>query len=70
MLIGGKWTGEPDVIEVRNPAHPDEIVGTAIRGPEIDVERAIAAAKADQPGWARRSFTERAKLQARVRAAR
>jgi acyl-CoA reductase-like NAD-dependent aldehyde dehydrogenase len=62
MLIGGKWTGGPNVIEVRNPAHPDEVVGTAIRGTETDVEHAIAAAKTAQPGWARRSFTERAKI--------
>jgi acyl-CoA reductase-like NAD-dependent aldehyde dehydrogenase len=62
MLIGGKWTSGSNIIEVRNPAHPDEIVGTAIRGTETDVEHAIAAAKAAQPGWARRNFTERAKI--------
>jgi acyl-CoA reductase-like NAD-dependent aldehyde dehydrogenase len=60
MLIGGKWTDGPNVIEVRNPAHPDEVVGTAIRGTQTDVEHAIAAAKTAQCGWARRSFTERA----------
>ena len=43
MLIGGKWTGGPNIIEVRNPANPDEVVGTAIRGTEADVEHAIAA---------------------------
>jgi acyl-CoA reductase-like NAD-dependent aldehyde dehydrogenase len=62
MLIGGKWTDGPDVIEVRNPAHPDEVVGTAIRGTHADVEHAVAAAKTAQRGWARRSFTERAKI--------
>jgi acyl-CoA reductase-like NAD-dependent aldehyde dehydrogenase len=40
MLIGGKWTDGPDVVEVRNPAHPDEVVGTAIRGTQTDVEHA------------------------------
>jgi len=62
MLIGEKWTGGPNIIEVRNPAHPDEVVGTAIRGTESDVEHAIAAATAAQPGWARKTFTERAKI--------
>lgn len=55
MLIGGQWTGGPNVIEVRNPAHPDEVVGTAIRGTETDVEHAIAAAKTAQPGWSSQS---------------
>src|SRR5262249_6566142 len=46
----------------RNPANPDEIVGTAARGTAGDAKRAIAAAKAAQPGWARRSFAERATI--------
>ena len=62
MLIGGKWTDGPDVVEVRNPAHPDEVVGTAIRGTQTDVEHAIAAAKTAQRDWAGRSFTERARI--------
>ena len=62
MLIGGKWTDGADLIEVRNPANPDEVVGTAVRGTVDHVERAIAAAKAAQPGWAKRSFAERAKI--------
>jgi acyl-CoA reductase-like NAD-dependent aldehyde dehydrogenase len=62
MLIDGQWEGGRDRTEVRNPANPDEIVGTAARGTPADATRAIAAAKAAQPTWARRSFVERAKV--------
>src|SRR5215467_2100987 len=60
MLIGGKYVDGPFRIEVRNPARPDELVGTIVRGSPIDVNRAVAAAKAAQPAWASCSFTERA----------
>lgn len=62
MLIAGKWERGQDRYEVRAPANPDEVVGTAARGTGADAERAIAAAKAAQPAWARRSFAERAKI--------
>src|SRR5262245_12890582 len=62
MLIGGKWVAGPNIIEVHNPACPDEVVGTAIRGTQADVEQAVAAAKEAQPGWARKNFTERAQI--------
>ena len=62
MLIAGAWEDGLDRVEVRNPANPDEIVGTAVRGTAEDAERAIAAAKAAQPGWGKRSFAERAKV--------
>jgi acyl-CoA reductase-like NAD-dependent aldehyde dehydrogenase len=62
MLIGGQWESGQDRIEIRNPANPDEVVGTAARGTAADAERAIAAAKAAQPGWAKRSFAERAEV--------
>ena len=60
MLLNGRWEDGHERIEVRNPADPDEIVGTAVRGTAADAIRAIAAAKAAQPAWARRSFVERA----------
>src|SRR5262245_6342781 len=66
MLIGGEWTDGPEIFEVRNPANPDEVVGTAVRGSAADVERAVAAAKSAQGGWARRSFSERAALLAKA----
>ena len=62
MLVGGEWIDSNQHIEVFNPARPDELVGTIPRGTPDDVERAIAAAKAAQPAWARNSFTERARI--------
>jgi acyl-CoA reductase-like NAD-dependent aldehyde dehydrogenase len=60
MLIAGKRVDGPARIEVRNPARPDELVGTIVRGTPHDVAAAAAAAKSAQPAWAARSFTERA----------
>ena len=62
MLIGGEWTGGAQRIDVFNPARPDELVGTIPRGVPTDVEHAIAAAKAAQPGWASKSYSERARI--------
>jgi acyl-CoA reductase-like NAD-dependent aldehyde dehydrogenase len=60
MLIGGEWIDRADRIEVRNPARPDELVGTIVRGTPADVDAAVAAAKTAQPGWARKSYVQRA----------
>jgi delta 1-pyrroline-5-carboxylate dehydrogenase len=46
MLIAGEWMSGQQVIEVRNPANPDEIVGTAVRGAAPDAEHATALRKA------------------------
>src|SRR5262249_57401032 len=62
MLIAGKRIDGPIRIEVRNPARPDELVGTIVRGTPEHVDQAVAAAKAAQPAWAARSFVERAEL--------
>lgn len=62
MLINGQWVDGPERIEVRGPANPDEVVGTAVRGRAADAVNAIAAAKTAQPIWARRTFVERAKM--------
>jgi acyl-CoA reductase-like NAD-dependent aldehyde dehydrogenase len=60
MLIGGKRIDDPAWIEVRNPARPDELVGTIVRGTPDHVDHAVAAAKTAHPAWAAKSFTERA----------
>jgi acyl-CoA reductase-like NAD-dependent aldehyde dehydrogenase len=60
MLIAGKRVDGPARIEVRNPARPDELVGTIVRGAPEDVDHAVAAAKSAQPAWAAQSFTARA----------
>jgi len=66
MLIGGKKIDGGRRIEVRNPAHPDELVGTIVQGTPDDVNRAVAAAKAAQPAWAGRTFAERAEVLTRA----
>jgi acyl-CoA reductase-like NAD-dependent aldehyde dehydrogenase len=62
MLIAGKRVDGPIRIEVRNPARPDDLVGTIVRGRPEHVDQAVAAAKAAQPAWAARTFVERADL--------
>lgn len=66
MLIGGEKAGGRQRIEVRNPARPDEVVGTIVRGTPADVDRAVAAAKAAQISWASRSFADRAQVLSRA----
>jgi acyl-CoA reductase-like NAD-dependent aldehyde dehydrogenase len=66
MLIGGEWTTGVQRIDVFNPARPDELVGTIPRGAPDDVKGAIAAAKAAQPSWASKSYSERAQILAPV----
>jgi aldehyde dehydrogenase len=60
MLIDGQSVDGTERIEVRNPARPDELVGTIVRGTPAHVGQAVAAAKARQPAWAGLSFTQRA----------
>jgi acyl-CoA reductase-like NAD-dependent aldehyde dehydrogenase len=62
MLIAGNRVDGPVRIEVRNPARPDDLVGTIVRGSPDHVDQAVAAAKAAQPAWAARTFVERAQL--------
>ena len=62
MLIGGEHVTRGARIEVRNPAHPSEVVGTIIRATPEDVDQAVAAAKAAQPAWAAKSFVEPAAI--------
>ncbi len=60
MLIGGTPVGSAERLEVRNPAHPDEVVGSIPRGTPAAMDRAVAAARAAQPAWAALSATGRA----------
>lgn len=60
MLIGGRHVDGPHRIEVRNPARPDELVGTIVRGSPEHVDHAVAAAKTAQPSWAAETFAARA----------
>lgn len=65
MLIAGKWENGQDRFDVRNPANPEEVVGTAARGTAADAERAIAAAKGCSPGllWSRSQSRAKSRLQ-------
>lgn len=51
-FIGGQWVAAEDAAENRNPADPADLVGLYARGAAGDVDRAVAAAQAAQPGWA------------------
>src|ERR1700678_608088 len=62
MLIGGERVDGPVRIEVRNPARPDDLVGTIVRGTPEHVNQAVAAAKAAQAAWAARTFAARAAI--------
>ena len=66
MLIGGEWTDSAQHIEVFSPARCDELVGTVPRGTPEDAERAIRAAATAQPGWASKTYTQRARIIAPV----
>ncbi len=63
MFINGEWTDavSGEVYEVRNPAN-GEVVDTAPLAGEADVEKAVAAAKAAFPLWAKTPADERAKI--------
>ena len=43
MLIAGQRVDGPARIEVRNPARPDDLVGTIVRGAPEHVDQAVAA---------------------------
>ena len=62
MLIAGKRVDGLERIDVRNPARPDELVGTIVRGAPAHVDEAVAAAKVAQPAWGAMTFTERAQI--------
>jgi acyl-CoA reductase-like NAD-dependent aldehyde dehydrogenase len=62
MLIDGEWIDGAGRIEVRNPARPQELVGTIVRGTLGDVDNAVHAARRAQKMWAAKSFTERAAM--------
>ena len=61
-LVAGEWSdGGGGTFEVRNPA-TGEVLHEVGRATSEDVDRAVAAAKAAQPGWAALSTVERAQI--------
>jgi aldehyde dehydrogenase (NAD+) len=63
LFIGGRFVPAADgaTLPTLNPHDNTPIVDVAIAGPE-DVDRAVAAATAAQPAWARLSASERGRL--------
>jgi acyl-CoA reductase-like NAD-dependent aldehyde dehydrogenase len=60
MLIGGKHIDSADKIEILNPARPDDLVGTIVRGTTDHIDAAVRSAKSVQPTWAAMTFVQRA----------
>jgi aldehyde dehydrogenase (NAD+) len=52
-LIAGEWVEGEGVTDNINPSNTDDVVGRYARASRADTERAIAAAKAAAPAWAR-----------------
>ena len=65
-LIGGQWVdGSAGSFDVRSP-HSGEVINSVARCDAGDVERAVAAARAAQPGWAQTPLIDRVKLLRRI----
>lgn len=65
-LIGGAWTQADRDAPNINPSNTDEVVGDYAQGSAADVARAVDAARAAQPGWARATAQVRGDLLDRV----
>jgi acyl-CoA reductase-like NAD-dependent aldehyde dehydrogenase len=50
MLIGGRWVGGEDALDVLDPA-TEEVIGRVPRAGQAEVDRAVAAARAAFDGW-------------------
>ena len=65
-LIGGEWIeGSGGTFDVRNP-HDNTLLNTVGISSVSDVDAAVTAAKAAQPGWAATPVVERAKIMRNV----
>ncbi|MDZ4360235.1 MAG: aldehyde dehydrogenase family protein, partial [Variovorax sp.] len=62
MLIDGARVDGKRRQEVRNPARPDEVVGSIVLGTAQDMDHAVQAAAAAQGTWERLGFLRRAQL--------
>ncbi|MGI9381889.1 MAG: aldehyde dehydrogenase family protein, partial [Methyloligellaceae bacterium] len=58
-LIGGEWCAGGEVVDTINPSNTTETVGRYARANAGDVQRAIAAAQAAAPNWARSGIQQR-----------
>ena len=62
LLIGGERVQTGELIQSRNPAHPEEVIGRHAAGRVEDVDRAVAAGWRAFPEWSRTPVEERALL--------
>ena len=58
-FIAGDWVGGSATTRNVNPSNTDDVVGLYTQSSRADTERAIAAAKAAAPAWARSSLQAR-----------
>jgi alpha-ketoglutaric semialdehyde dehydrogenase len=58
-FIGGEWVDGTGVTRNINPSNTNDVVGEYARADRAQTEKAIAAAKAAFPAWARRTPQER-----------
>ena len=61
VIDGERLRGDP-VLETRNPADPEQVVGRFAKGTAADAVRAIEAAHAAFPAWADTPWADRAHL--------
>ena len=63
MTIGGEQRlGGGQTIDVVQPHHKDEVLGTMANATTDDVQAALEAARAAAPDWRRMSFDDRAAI--------
>lgn len=58
-FIAGEWVGGADAAENRNPSNTDDVIGLYARGSKADAAKAIDAAHAAAPVWARSGLQQR-----------
>ncbi len=64
LFINGEWTASStgETFENRNPARPDDLIGTFAKGDRRDAQRAIESAAEAKLAWARTTAIERANI--------
>ncbi len=62
LVIGGKKVNTSEFIPSVNPARPSQVIGHWARATIADADNALAVARAAQPGWAKLSADDRAKI--------
>jgi RHH-type proline utilization regulon transcriptional repressor/proline dehydrogenase/delta 1-pyrroline-5-carboxylate dehydrogenase len=62
LIIGGRNITPTEFVPSTNPARPSQVIGYWARATVREAEAAVAAAQAAQPGWARVSAYDRARV--------